>query len=303
MTKPLSTSDIEELIGAYALDAVDADEREAVERHLPECPRCRNELAGHLEVAALLGNTGAPAPDGVWARIASSLEEPPPALRLSLSPLAAGSATSIAIESDRPADLDLTTVAGHEPTSGPTRSSGSGQASDEGSRPSPAAPVVPISSRRRWVGRSLVVAVAAAVAVIALLGVEVVRQDHRIDQMRDEIASSTGVQGAMVQAMGDPTSQKMNLTSPSGAPMSAAAVMTEDGTGYFLATSMPALSEQQTYQLWGIMADGQVISLGVLGNDPQLAAFQASGGLTGLAVTEEVEGGVPQSQNPAVLKA
>ncbi|MGZ4705939.1 MAG: anti-sigma factor family protein, partial [Acidimicrobiales bacterium] len=65
MTKPFSTSEVEELIGAFALDAVDADEREAVERHLADCPRCRNELAGHLEVAALLGNTGAPAPDGV----------------------------------------------------------------------------------------------------------------------------------------------------------------------------------------------------------------------------------------------
>ena len=88
VTKPLSTPELEELIGAYALDAVDPEERDAVERHLAECPRCRMELAGHLEVAALLGNTGAPAPDGVWARIATSLEEPPPALRLSLAPIA-----------------------------------------------------------------------------------------------------------------------------------------------------------------------------------------------------------------------
>ena len=75
MTSPLSIPEIEELIGAYALDAVDPDEREAVDGHLRECPRCRTELAGHLEVAALLGNTGSPAPDGVWARIASSLSE------------------------------------------------------------------------------------------------------------------------------------------------------------------------------------------------------------------------------------
>jgi len=95
----------------------------------------------------------------------------------------------------------------------------------------------------------------------------------------------------------------MNLVSPSGEPMSAAAVMTDSGTGYFVATSMPALAEDQTYQLWGIMADGQVVSLGVLGHEPQMAAFEASGGLKGLAVTEEVKGGVPSSTHPAVLTA
>jgi anti-sigma factor RsiW len=276
---PLSTPELEELIGAYALDAVDPDEREAVERHLAECPRCRTELAGHLEVAALLGNTGAPAPDGVWSRIASSLEEAPPALRLSLAPLLVAEPPD-AVPAAVVAVAPVVTEAAPEVTS--------------------------LSSRRRWVNRSLGLAVAAAIAVIALLGVEVVRQDHRMDQMRGEIAAasgSTGLQGAMVQAMGDPSSHKMSLASPTGDPMSAAAVMTEDGTGYFLATSMPALAEGQTYQLWGIMADGQVVSLGVLGNDPQMAAFQASGGLTGLAVTEEIQGGVPQSQNPAVLKA
>jgi anti-sigma-K factor RskA len=263
MTGPRSTPEVEELIGAYALDAVDPDERDAVERHLDECPRCRTELAGHLEVAALLGNTGAPAPDGVWARIASSLEEPPPAMRLSLAP---------------------------PPV----------EATDGTRAASPSRP------HRRWVTRSFALAAAAAVAVIALLGVDVVRQDHRIDQMRDEIAASadsTGLQGAMVAAMSEPTSQEMNLASPTGAPMSATAVMTEDGTGYFLTASMPALPEGRTYQLWGVMADGQVVSLGVLGRYPHMAAFQASGGLTGLAVTEEVTGGVPQSQNPAVLKA
>ena len=95
------------------------------------------------------------------------------------------------------------------------------------------------------------------------------RQDHRIDQMRGEIAGPAGLQGAMVQAMGDPSSHKMSLASPTGEPMSAAAVMTEDGTGYFLATvDAGAGRTDQTYQLWGIMADGQVVSLGVLGNDP-----------------------------------
>ena len=79
-----SVPEIEELIGAYALDAVDDDEREAVEQHLAVCPRCRAELTAHREVAALLAYDGAPAPTDVWDRIVISLEEPPPAMRLRL---------------------------------------------------------------------------------------------------------------------------------------------------------------------------------------------------------------------------
>jgi anti-sigma factor RsiW len=80
----LDVPQIEELIGAYALDAVDDDEREVVEQHLAVCARCRAELAEHREVAALLAYDGKPAPSDVWDRIVSSLEEPPPALRLRL---------------------------------------------------------------------------------------------------------------------------------------------------------------------------------------------------------------------------
>jgi anti-sigma factor RsiW len=82
VNEPLQIPDIEALIGAYALDAVEPDEREAVEAHLATCPRCRAELADHLEAASMLAYTGAPAPDGLWPRIAAALEEPPPAMRL-----------------------------------------------------------------------------------------------------------------------------------------------------------------------------------------------------------------------------
>lgn len=260
----MSIPEIEELLGAYALDALEPDERAVVDEHLVSCPRCRAELAEHLEVAALLGNTGTPAPEGVWTRIAASLEEPPPAIRLEVAPATVGAAPS-------------------------------------GVAPAPA-PVVDLSRRSRRLTRVLVGAVAAAVLVIVGLGAQVVHQERRIDDMAAAI-SAQGLQGDMVRAMADPSSHKMNLASPSGEPMSAAAVMTDSGTGYFVATAMPALADDQTYQLWGIMADGQVVSLGVLGHDPQMAAFQASGGLKGLAVTEEVKGGVPTSDKPAVLQA
>lgn len=76
---------VESLLGVYALDAVDADERAAVDAHLSECPRCRAEVDSHREVAAQLALSGAPAPTGVWDRIAESLDgATPPPLRLAV---------------------------------------------------------------------------------------------------------------------------------------------------------------------------------------------------------------------------
>jgi anti-sigma factor RsiW len=47
-------TDIHDLVAAYALDAVDDDERMAFERHLETCDRCREELATLRDTAASL---------------------------------------------------------------------------------------------------------------------------------------------------------------------------------------------------------------------------------------------------------
>jgi anti-sigma-K factor RskA len=59
---------LHELTAAYALDALDEDERASYEEHLSTCARCREELADLGQTAALLAH-GAPA------------ATPPPALR------------------------------------------------------------------------------------------------------------------------------------------------------------------------------------------------------------------------------
>jgi hypothetical protein len=69
-----SHENIRELLGAYALDAVPEDERQAVESHLATCPACRGEVEEHRSTAAMLANTGAPAPGGLWDRIAGTIE-------------------------------------------------------------------------------------------------------------------------------------------------------------------------------------------------------------------------------------
>ena len=78
----MSQSEIHSLSGAYAVDALDDIERAQFERHLAECPACRDEVAGLREAAAELSHTTAVAPpaalrDRVLAEIATVRPLPP----------------------------------------------------------------------------------------------------------------------------------------------------------------------------------------------------------------------------------
>jgi hypothetical protein len=66
-------TDIKELLGVYALDAVDEAERHRVERHLAECEECRNEVDDHRGVAALLATVDYAAPPNLWDRVESTI--------------------------------------------------------------------------------------------------------------------------------------------------------------------------------------------------------------------------------------
>jgi anti-sigma-K factor RskA len=71
--------DLDEMLGAYALDAVDDDERRRVEDYLRINPRAAAEVQDHREVATMLAFTGMDAPAGLWDRIASELDGTAPA--------------------------------------------------------------------------------------------------------------------------------------------------------------------------------------------------------------------------------
>jgi hypothetical protein len=85
-----------ELLGAYALDAVEGDEEADLREHLAECPRCRSELSALVEAAAALGDQAsdqaANAPVGVWDQISGQIAAQPPPLRL-MTAVSAGQAT------------------------------------------------------------------------------------------------------------------------------------------------------------------------------------------------------------------
>jgi anti-sigma factor RsiW len=78
MERVMEHDEIAELLGAYALDALEPDEAEVVARHLETCPRCSQEVDAHREAAGALAFAGESAPEGLWERIEQGLEEPPP---------------------------------------------------------------------------------------------------------------------------------------------------------------------------------------------------------------------------------
>jgi anti-sigma-K factor RskA len=82
---------VQDLLGAYALHALEAHERDAVERHLSECVICRAEVDAHLEIAAALGQGVETAPPELWGRIVEGLEERSPVV----SPLEVATASSM----------------------------------------------------------------------------------------------------------------------------------------------------------------------------------------------------------------
>lgn len=82
MNRELTHQEASELLGAYALDALESHERDAVDAHVAGCGWCQAEATEHREVAALLSSGVAAPPPGLWDRISSAMEEVPPPLNL-----------------------------------------------------------------------------------------------------------------------------------------------------------------------------------------------------------------------------
>ena len=72
-----TNEDLHELTAAYALDALDADERSAYERHLADCDQCRADLRdlGGTVGALSLATEGPAPPDGLRERILVAARE------------------------------------------------------------------------------------------------------------------------------------------------------------------------------------------------------------------------------------
>jgi len=238
MTGPSGdTYELDELLGAYALDAVDDDERRRVNDYLEVNPRALAEVQAHREVATMLAFTGMDAPDDLWGRISDEIGEqaPPPGPELA----------KVMSFDDHP--------------------------------------------KRRMISRVAPWAVSvAAAAVVAFVAVGLA---DRSDAPADPLASAVEI------AQDDRDSLSTTLVAD-GSDAAADAVIDQDGHGYVLARDLPTLPDGQTYQLWGIVESGDVISLGIFGPNPEIETFTVEGTVSALAITIEQYPGVISDGNP-----
>ena len=96
-----------------------------------------------------------------------------------------------------------------------------------------------------------------------------------------------------------PGSINAELVDPTAGTTVADAVVTTDGEGFIDGSALPTLAENRTYQLWAIVGE-RVISVGIMGNRPEISSFRVEGQLAGLAISEEILGGVVVSEQDPV---
>ena len=144
---------------------------------------------------------------------------------------------------------------------------------------------------------------AAAVLLVAVMGAVLVNQRSELDDLRGEVEVAQGGD-PVVALLEQPGTQVVSLHSEDGVA-EARALVGERGDSILLSADLPELEGDRTYQLWGL-PDGResMVSLGVLGADPDRSEFHVDGGITTLAITEEPGGGSTQpSADPLVTGA
>jgi anti-sigma-K factor RskA len=232
--------ELDELLGAYALDAVDVDEKRRIEDYLSVNPRAAAEVQQHREVATMLAFTGMSAPDGVWSRIENEIESTAPAPGPEL-------ARVLAIDKHR---------------SRRTRK----------------------TSRGLWAVSAAAAVALVAIGFVALLGGSDSAGDPLAQAYADALAADDSVSTELVAE---------------GTAQRASGVIDADRHGYLDARDLPALESDMTYQLWGVLAEtGDVVSIGIMGNDPDIETFTVDGSVAALALTIEQAPGVISDGNP-----
>ena len=269
------------LLGAYAVDAVTADERAAFEAHLPSCEDCATELAGMYDVTAALADATAVAPPAalrarVFDQIARTAQLPPQADQAAADQAGAARARADAPRVD---DAPVETTQAHDAESAP--------ADDLAARRTRPA--------HRW---PRIVLAAASVAVLAGAGAF---GGVMLSQRNAEIAMEKDVM--MVASAPDAHSMDLDLGTGHlvmSDRMSAVVAMGED---------CPTPRDGMEYQLWVVMEDGSKHAGPTFmpeadGSFMTLMDGMSMDGVSGFAVTEEPSGGsdAPSGEMVAVVE-
>jgi anti-sigma-K factor RskA len=258
-----------EATGLYALNALDADERQAFEAHLATCDACTAEVRA-LRAAA--------------EALPYSVMQVDPDLNLRQRVLDAAAAAR------RPSRV----VAFQRGESPALSTESSGRA------PSWAGWVAAAASVLMAAGVGLY-----AANLRTRLGDAQVRLAETVNRLQEseqrlQVATreTTSVRASLA-VLTAPDAQDLRMTGQAPAPSARARVFLSRSRGLlFAATNLPAIPNDRTYQLW-FLTPGAPVSAGLLRPDPQgnaTVAFDVTPGApvpTGLALSIEPEGGVP----------
>ena len=151
------------------------------------------------------------------------------------------------------------------------------------------AQLVEATSRSTWRRLAPIVGSIAAVAVAVSLTAGLLANRSEPEGLEALALASAELPGSLT----------VDLVDPAAGIAVADVVVTTDGEGFIDGSALPTLAENRTYQLWAIVGD-RVISVGLMGNRPDITAFRVEGQLAGLAVSEEVLGGVVVSEQDPV---
>jgi Anti-sigma-K factor rskA len=271
-------AELEEALGAYALDAIDdPQELEAIEKYIASSPRARSEVDAFRHVAAAMGNAATDAPNELWTRIANNLptQQPQPQLHLD--------------------DVSSNVV-----------SLGDKRRSRRAARPwmgaAAAAATFAIAASGVAVNRNA--ALRSEKKKTQQLLSNVTLEKARFSQVNEQLETlrnTSPISLRLAQLESSPNIRKVQLVSTSGTNVGHV-LLTPSGEGYIVGDAIPTLASGRTYQLWGVK-NGQVLSLGVMGRSPKSMPFAGDEQWEQLVLTDEASPGVVKSAAPAAAVA
>lgn len=223
MTEPGSAGrpgpvDPDDLLAAYALDAVTDQERALVERRLAESPEARAEVEAYREAAGRLADAAPPVapPPSLKSSLFARLDEVP-----QVAPLAAQTPASV-------------------PASTPAQAAAA-EAAPDGAGPAERA------ARRRWFQRPVAITAAAAAAVLLIAGA--------IVGLNWGGPAGWGAQRDVQAIAAAPDAQTATLPAEGGGDITL--VWSEQlGRSAVQAAGLPDVGDDRTYELWYIDASG-----------------------------------------------
>ncbi|GAA2720954.1 anti-sigma factor [Cellulomonas aerilata] len=285
-------SDARDLIGAYALDAVDDVERRAVERLVADDPEAAGELAGLRATAALLGSAVAtPPPLELRAGVLDAIRRVPQAgatgTTARTGPAAAPAAVPAAVP---PIPSFAVPDAGTTATPAP--------ATPAPATPAPAtAPgtVTDLSTRRpRRTTTWLAIAATAvgAAAIPSALAIQQAQEGRRAELQAQAVAD----------LLADPRAEVVRADVEGGG--TAVGVLAGD-RALFTATGLDEPGAGQEYQLW-VIRDGEALPDAVMQDEAGAVQAVTDGYQAGdaLAVTvEPASGSQSPTSEPVVVLA